>query len=134
MKKYHIAYKFLAILLCACALLTGIAGAISVYAVADQGLYAYSVDELRYQSTYRELTGLAENLSIRYAMKKLSNCPEGFIDAYAGSGLFGAAAALSGVKKIVGVEENAASAEEVFFAFNCIFAYLFLHTVAGITN
>ena len=34
-----------------------------------------------------------------------------FIDAYAGSGLFGAAAALSGVKKIVGVEENAASAE-----------------------
>lgn len=85
MKYYGIAYKFLALLLCACALLTGVAGAIGVYAVADQGLYTYSVDELHYQSTYRELTGLAENLATRYVMENLSNCPEGFINAYAGS-------------------------------------------------
>lgn len=84
-KYYTIAYKFLALLLCACALLTGVAGAVSVYAVADQGLYTYSVDELHYQSTYRELTGLAENLATRYAMENLSNCPESFINAYAGS-------------------------------------------------
>ena len=31
-------------------------------------------------------------------------------------------------------KENAASAEETFFAFNCIFTYLFLHTAAGIIS
>ena len=31
-------------------------------------------------------------------------------------------------------KENATSADEVFFAFNCIFTYRFLHTVAGITS
>lgn len=85
MRYYSIAYKFVALLLCACALLTGIAGAIGVYAVADQGLYTHSVNDLHYQSTYRELTGLANNLATRYAMENLSNCPEGFINAYAGS-------------------------------------------------
>ncbi len=38
-----------------------------------------------------------------------SDC-EHFIDAYAGSGLFGAVAASTGVKTVCGVEENAASA------------------------
>ena len=83
--KHHIAFKFLAVLLCACALLTCVVGGIGVYAIADQGLYTYSVDEIFHQRMYRELTVLAEDLALRYAMEELSNCPESFIQAYAGS-------------------------------------------------
>ena len=81
--RYHIVIKFLAVLLCACSLLVGVGGVATVFVLANEGLYSYTVDELREQKLHSNLNLLAENLALRYAMENRSNCPETFIDAYA---------------------------------------------------
>ena len=81
--RYHIVTKFLAVLLCACSLLVGIGGVAAVFVIAGEGLYSYTVDELREQRLYSDLNLRAEDLALRYAMENRSNCPESFIEAYA---------------------------------------------------
>ena len=81
--RYNIVIKFLAVFLCACSLLVGLGGVSAVFVLANEGLYSYTVDELREQKLHSNMQLLAENISLRYAMENRSNCPENFIEAYA---------------------------------------------------
>ncbi len=80
--KYHIAFKFLAIFLCALALLVSVASAVGVIWVADAGLYTNTVQQLQQQRKESHLEVLANAIATDYAAGALSNCPETLIRIY----------------------------------------------------
>ncbi len=82
--KNHIVFKFLALILCACALLTAGASAAGVIAVASCGLYDKTVSELKLQSAEADLMNYAEYLARQHAILTLSNCPPDLADHYFG--------------------------------------------------
>ena len=80
--KHHIAVKFLAVFLCACALLMSIGSAVGVILIAEAGLYANSVADLQQEAMENDLEALARNLAKRCAGENLSNCTQAFLDIY----------------------------------------------------
>ena len=81
--KYHILLKFLAIVLCACALCACIGSALGILVLAQEGLYEDNTPEQLYteQFSYRAST-YAKLLAIRYAGTTLGGCPEDLMDRY----------------------------------------------------
>ena len=80
--KHHIAVKFLAVVLCALALLVCIGSAVGVILIAEGGLYANSVAQLQQQAMEEDLEALSRNLAKRCAAEHLSNCTQAFLDIY----------------------------------------------------
>jgi len=80
--KYHIIFKFLAILLCACALLAFFASALSIYVLSEVGLYSNTLEEIQLQQMELDMQSLGHTLANRYATQSLSNVPDGFLDIY----------------------------------------------------
>ncbi len=74
--KYHIALKFLAIVLCACFLMAAVASAAAVIGIAAAGLYSSSVQELQEQDRYWRLEHLAAGLAQQYAARELGGLSE----------------------------------------------------------
>ena len=80
--KYHIAWKFLAFLLCTLFLLLSVSSAIGILVLADSGLYNNTVDEIQWQRMESNLRQFANSLAKRYAAVNLSNCPDLLIEEY----------------------------------------------------
>ena len=81
--KYHILFKFLAIVLCACALGACVTSALSIYALAECGLYEDTTPgELYAEQRELELTTYVRLITVQYAGKNLGNCPEDLLDRY----------------------------------------------------
>ena len=81
--KYHILFKFLAILLCACALAGCIGSVLGIVVLAQHGLY----EDVTPEQLYSEQLGhsastYAKFLAIRYAGKNLGGCPDALMDTY----------------------------------------------------
>jgi len=81
--KYHILLKFLAIVLCACALAGCIGSVLGILVLAEHDLYGDVTPEQLYedQMGYR-VSSYAKFLTIRYAAKTLGGCPDSLIDYY----------------------------------------------------
>ena len=81
--KYHILLKFLAIVLCACALAGCIVSSLGIAVLAEHGLYEDVTPEALYaeQMGYKYST-YAKLLAIRYAAKNLGGCPDRLIQNY----------------------------------------------------
>ena len=81
--KNHIAFKFLAVLVCALSLLVSLASGAGIIILIEAGLYENSLQELQEQSQENTLWGIAQNLAVRYAGMHLSNCSQEFMELYA---------------------------------------------------
>ena len=81
--KYHILLKFLAIVLCACALAGCIGSALGILVLEEHGLYKDATPDQLYseQLGYKAST-YAKFLAIRYAGKTLGGCPDMLMDHY----------------------------------------------------
>ena len=81
--KYHIFLKFLAIVLCACALAGCIGSALGIIVLAEHDLYDDATPDQLYneQLEYRFST-YAKLLAIRYAGKTLGGCPDDLLNRY----------------------------------------------------
>ncbi len=73
--KYHIAFKFLAILLCAACLLVSVAAGIGIFALVESDLYNRTVDRLRKDNQEYRLRFIAEDIAWDYVIENLSNLP-----------------------------------------------------------
>ena len=81
--KYHILFKFLAIVLCACALAGCIGSVLGIAVLAEFDLYEDVTPEKLYaeQMEYR-FSAYAKLLAIRYAAKNLGGCPDRLVQNY----------------------------------------------------
>ena len=81
--KYHILLKFLAILLCACALAGCIGSVLGIAALASWELYEDVTPEQLYQEQLGvQASSYAKYLTIRYAGKNLGGCPDVLLENY----------------------------------------------------
>ena len=78
--RYSIPVKFIAIMLTAVSLLVGIASGFGIVQVADQGLYSNEFDDWVANSLQWQAQPLAEKLTERYAVKKLTNCEDELLE------------------------------------------------------
>ena len=74
--RYSIPVKFIAVALSAVALLAGFASVLGIVQVAELGLYTDGFDGWMDNRLERQAYALAEDLSERYAVRKLTNCPD----------------------------------------------------------
>lgn len=74
--RYSIPVKFIAIMLTALALLAGFASAFGIVQVAQLGLYTDGFDGWVSNRLQWQAHDLAENLTDRYAVRTLTNCPD----------------------------------------------------------
>ena len=81
--KYHILLKFIAIVLCACALAACAGSALGILVLEEHGLYKDITPEQIYseQMGYT-ISTYAHFLTIRYAGKTLGGCPDDLINHY----------------------------------------------------
>ena len=79
--KNHLAFKFLAIILCALSLLTVVGGAVCVYSFVDMGLYSNSLEDLQDKQMSDDLRALAERMAVYYATKQ-TECTGAFLESY----------------------------------------------------
>ncbi len=77
--KNHIAFKFIAILLCACCLLCTVASAAAIITLTATGLYESTPEELFQNSKTNAYENLAYRVACRYAAANLGNCPDHLI-------------------------------------------------------
>ena len=80
--KYHIAFKFLAILLCAACLLVSVAAGIGIFALVESDLYNRTVDQLRKDNQESRLRLIAEDIAWDYVGENLSNLPPEAMEHY----------------------------------------------------
>ena len=81
--KYHILLKFLAIVLCACALAGCIGSVLGIIVLAQEGLYEDETPEQMYAEQMEvKVSTYAKFLSIRYAGKVLGGCPDQLMENY----------------------------------------------------
>ena len=80
--KYHIAFKFLAILLCAACLLVSVAAGIGIFALVESDLYNRTVDQLRKDNQESRLRFIAEDIAWDYVIENLSNLPPEAMEHY----------------------------------------------------
>ena len=82
--KYHIAFKFLAVALCAAFLLVSLGSAAGILLLASQGLYGSSVDTMLEWAEESALERYAQYVGSRYASVNLGGCPEEMIESLDG--------------------------------------------------
>ena len=81
--KYHILLKFLAIVLCACALAGCIGSVLGIVVLAEHGLYEDVTPEQLYNEQLEfEISTYARFLTIRYAGKNLGGCPDELLENF----------------------------------------------------
>ena len=80
--KNHIAFKFLAVLLCALTLLGSFLCIIGIAVLEQNDLYESDVPTMEEDYKQRLLSSTARNVLRRYAMTVLTNCPEALISEY----------------------------------------------------
>jgi len=74
--KYHMVFKFLALLLCACCLLVSIGAGIGIFALVEGDLYNTDVAQLRAEYEEGNLRSAAYRVTQKYAIEKLSDLPQ----------------------------------------------------------
>ena len=80
--KYHIIFKFVAVMLCAIFLLSAAGSGFGILAFTEMELYEKTVDEL-YDETITDLSdAFAGQIATRYAGKHLGGCPETILSGY----------------------------------------------------
>ncbi len=87
--RHHVAFKFIAILLCALSLLGAVGSAAGMLVLTELGLYDQTVDQMIEQSLQEHGQNYAQNLALRYASMNLGNCPEELTDRHVDSYWFG---------------------------------------------
>ncbi|MDO5153436.1 MAG: HAMP domain-containing sensor histidine kinase [Eubacteriales bacterium] len=80
--KYHIALKFLAVLLCAASLLGAVGSALGILALTELDLYNKTVDQVLDEQIRDKGSFLAQLMALRYASRTLGSCPEELIENY----------------------------------------------------
>lgn len=80
--KYHIAFKFLAVLLCACCLLVSVGAGIGIFALAEADLYNTTVDELRLEQEEYRLSRAVEWIARKYVLETLCDLPENAVQIF----------------------------------------------------
>ena len=78
--RYSIPVKFIAIMLTALALLAGVASAFGIVQVAELGLYSDGFDGWVENRLQWQTQSLAEDLTERYAVRKLTNCEDELLE------------------------------------------------------
>ncbi len=73
--KYHMVFKFLALLLCGCCLLISLGAAAGIIALVETDLYNRTVEQLRMDNQEYRLRFIAEDIAWDYVMENLSNLP-----------------------------------------------------------
>lgn len=83
--RYHIAFKFLAVLLCACSLLCAIGSVVGIVALESNNLYENSVEDMIEDQIayYYERTAL--DILVRYHSVNLGGCSEELVENYYGT-------------------------------------------------
>jgi hypothetical protein len=79
--KHHLVFKFLAVILCACALFATVAGTIGVIGFVSLGLYSNSLEDLQDMQMSNDLAALAERTAMYYATRQ-TECTEAFLNGY----------------------------------------------------
>ena len=74
--KHSIAVKFIAIALCAAALLTAAGSGLGIALLASHGLYDRTVQELRWEEMEDQAFSFAQQTAQNYASTQLGGCPE----------------------------------------------------------
>lgn len=74
--KYHMVFKFLAVLLCACCLLVSIGAGIGILALTESGLYDTTVGELRLEQEAYRFSRAVDQIAREYALETLCDLPE----------------------------------------------------------
>lgn len=82
--KNHIAFKFIAILLCACCLLVTAAGALGVVFLTGCDLYDRTPEIFFQDAKESRVWQLAHSVAQKYAAVNLGNCPESLAEQYSG--------------------------------------------------
>lgn len=77
--KYHIAFKFLAVLLCSVALLGAVGSAGGILVLTQMGLFNKTVDQVVEEQFRSDGEDYANILALRYASRTLGSCPEGLV-------------------------------------------------------
>ena len=78
--RYSIPVKFIAIALTAVALLMGVASGFGIVKVAEQGLYTDGFESWIDNRLQWQAQALVEDLTERYAVKKLTNCEDELLE------------------------------------------------------
>ena len=78
--RYSIPVKFIAIVLTAIAMVVAFAGALGIVQVAELGLYTDGFDSWMQNRLEWQAYGLAEDLTDRYAVRSLTNCPDDVLE------------------------------------------------------
>ena len=79
--KYHLALKFLALILCAAAILMVVGGTVGVVSFVNLGIYSNTLEELQDKQRSDDLGALAERTAMYYATRQ-TECTEAFLEAY----------------------------------------------------
>jgi hypothetical protein len=83
--KYHIALKFLAVLLCTCFLLTAAAAGLGIVALAGTGLYSATMQEVQLDRMHYMMYHQAEYLVMTHLLAELEQMPQAHAQEYAWS-------------------------------------------------
>ena len=79
--KNHLAFKFLALILCACALFVTVASTVGIVSFVKIGLYSNSLEALQDKQMADDLGELAQRMAMYYATRQ-TECTEGFLNGY----------------------------------------------------
>ncbi len=80
--KYHVAVKFLAIILCAVCLLGAVGSAAGVVVLSEMDLYNKTVDEVLESDMQSSARGFAREAALYYASVELGGCPEKLVSKH----------------------------------------------------
>ena len=83
--KYHIALKFLAVLLCAVSLLCSLGAIAGIAVMEQQDLYEEDFEQLLLDSKEKTLQSIAYDIAMRYASDYLGGCDQTAVSNYYGS-------------------------------------------------
>lgn len=79
--RYHLSFKLLALLLCACALLVTVASTVGIVSFIGMGIYSNSLEDLQDKQMSNDLGALAERMAVYYATRQ-TECTEAFLNSY----------------------------------------------------
>lgn len=80
--KYHITFKFLAVLLCAACLLGAVGSVAGVLVLTEGGLYDKTVPQVREEVIRSRAEALVRDTAMYYCSQTLGGCPEELLDDY----------------------------------------------------
>ena len=82
--KNHIAFKFIAVVLCAASLLGAVGSGLGIFAMTDLDLYSKSVDQVYREQVDRNGRNLAHKIGMHYTSTVLGGTPEDMLEDYFG--------------------------------------------------